>query len=252
MINYRDNRHFLWNTMDNGSHQRIRQTFYAVLIGVSPMLVGLILLAFARFIIYRLEVAYYRRQTPIDRRSSSSYFSTGRPTLSYTPVSMTELHRIIQGDYHSQQLTVSSTSLINHDQHGSPRQTKSILTSHGLSSSTLANLVIRRDAIDSTPFTALFAPMSTVHTINEQRTNLLGVQHECTETTALAALHVNRSKIYDFYESDSSCLDRLLPVSQTRTKLTATVVVGESLEFHSTSSLSRSHDPFSANTKEHV
>ena len=215
--------------MDNGSTHWIRRTLYAVLIGVSPMLLGLLLIGLARLILQRLEHAYHRRQKVIDRRSSTFLYRAGRPTLSYTPVSMTEIHRIIHGDHSSQQLTESSSSLVN--------------TEH----SALTNLVIQRDAINSTPFTALFAPMSTIETINERghrRPSMITVQREVVETTTLTPLSPNRSKIYDYYESKGMCTDRLLPRSTTRT-LTTTVIFDELKDFHSTSSipcsLERSH-----------
>lgn len=220
------------NTMDNGSTHWIRRTLYAVLIGVSPMLLGLLLIGLARLILQRLEHAYHRRQKVIDRRASVLLYRAGRPTLSYTPVSMTEIHRIIHGDHSSQQLTDSSSSLVN--------------TEH----SALTNLVIRRDAIDSAPLTALFAPMSTIETVNERghrRPSMITVQREVVETTTLTPLSLNRSKIYDYYESKGMCTDRLLP----RT-LTTTVIVDEFMDFHSTSSIPCSLDRSQSNSDDEL
>ena len=201
------------------SRQWIRQTLYAVMIGIAPMLLGLLLIALVRIILHRLELVYSRRHTILARRSSSIFYRKGRPTLSYTPIPLTELHRIIQGE-HS---TDSSSSLTTNQ----PKRAQNPF---------LANLVIRRDAIDSTPFTALLAPMSKVDMINERRANCITVQHECIETLTLARLQSNRSKMYDFYESNPQCTDRLLPSKQLK-RLPTTLMVEESFDYYSVSSI---------------
>ena len=218
--------------MDTGSTHWVLRTLYAVLIGVSPMLVGLLLVALARLILHRLEHAYHRRQKSLGRRSSTILYCVGRPTLSYTPASMTEIHRIIHGDHSSQQLTESSSSLTNHE------------------TSALANLVMRREAISSAPFTALFAALPSIETINERRrTSVITVQREVVETMTLTPLSPNRSKIYDYYESEG--LDFLLPISTTRT-LTTTVTFDELMDYHSASSIPCSLDRSSSNTDDEL
>ena len=190
------------------SRQWLRHTFYAVVIGISPMLLGLLLLALVRLILHRLEHLYSRRQTCLDRRQSSVFSRRGRPTLSYTPVPLTELHRIIQGEPSDS----SSSSFTRSDS----RRSKTPF---------LASLVIRRDALDSTPLTALLAPIARVETINE-----------CHDALTLARLQSNRSKLYDFYEPKSLCTDQLLPSSHPR-RLTGTIRVDESFDYYSVSSI---------------
>lgn len=208
---------FYGNIMDNDSSEWMRRTLYAVTIGVSPMLFGLILIALARLILYRLELAYYRRQKSIARRASSLLWRTGRPTLSYTPVSTFELRRIIEGEQKRQSNTLT-TMIMNREMN---------------SSTTLTNLVIRREAIESTAITALFAPItSTVQTRNEHRSNLITLDERNSLT-----LQTNRSKIYDFYEKEchQSHFETRIPLTNDfRPKLT----VGES--FHSASSIPQS------------
>ena len=219
----------------SSSRQWIRHTFYAVIIGISPMLLGLLLLALVRLILHRLEILCSRRQKYLDRRSSSIFYRSGRPTLPYTPIPLTELHRIIQGDHSSQQLSDSSSSSLTHND------------SKPMKNPFLAGLVIRRDALDSTPLTALLSPITRVDTINERRTTQLpppsssfshlNVQNdECHETLTLARLQSNRSKMYDFYESNHLCTDHLSPFSHPR-RLTATLKVDESFDYYSVSSI---------------
>jgi len=212
-------------------------------------------------------MSYNRRQKPIDRRRSSSMFhQLGRPTISYTPVSITELQRIIQGDYHSQQPSESSSSVYNNDHHlpKPPNFMKSILNRREPSppplSNALASLVIRRNAINSTPLTALFAPVSgstspTFDTINEQNTrrpSIMTVKHESIETTTLSAINNNNdndnSTIFyntsDSLDIESTENDPLvtLPKTMSTTTTTTTVVVEEFLDFHSVHSI-----PYSLN-----
>ena len=161
----------------------LRRTLYAVSVGISPIVICLLFIALARFILHCLELSYNYRQKPTDRRrrSSSIGYQSGRLTLSYTPVSIKELQRIIHGEYQTQEQSESST-----------------ITTTPSTTNTLANLVIRRNAINSTPFTALFAPISipTFDVINEQQTrrpSLMTITHESIETTTLARLSPNHS-----------------------------------------------------------
>jgi hypothetical protein len=249
----RDKNYFLCDIMEHCSRQCIRRTLYAVMIGISPILLCLLLIAIARLIVHRLELAYYRRHEPIDRRRSSSvFYHSGRPTLSYTPVSMTELQRIIQGEYQSQQQSESSLTNLNND-NSSPKTHKflnSILPRHEpmLPSNALANLVIRRNAIDSTPMTALFAPISTSNAptfdiINEQKTqrpSVMTITHESIETTTLATNNNNYFFDANDSESEQTETDQLLTSPKTTT--TTTVVVEEFVDFHSARSI-----PYSLN-----
>ncbi len=256
--NYQKKNSFLCDTMEKYcSRQCIRRTLHAVLIGVSPIIICLLLIAIARFILHCLEMSYYRRHKPTDRhRSSSAFYQGGRPTLSYTPVSLTELQRIIQGEYQSQQQSESSSSFFTND-NNSPKTSnfmKSKLLRHESSpaspANTLANLVIRRNEINSAPLTALFAPVSTFDIINEQNTrqpNALITRHESTETTTLAAVNNNNnnnSTIFyntnDSWESESTETDPLVILPKKMT--TTTVVVEEFLDFHSVHSV-----PYSLN-----
>jgi hypothetical protein len=191
----------------------------------------------------------------------------GRSTLSYTPVSVTELHRIIQGDYHSQQQSESSSSVAMND-HQSPQSSRlmnSILTrsqsSPPLPSNTLANLVVRRNAINSNPFTALFAPISTsapstCDIINEQnirRPTAMTIKRESVETTTSATINNNNNNNNTIFYSTNDSLESVsaetdplvtLPktMTTTTTTTTTTVVVEEFLDFHSVHSI-----PYSLN-----
>lgn len=255
---YRENNYLIWNRMDYCSRQCISRTLYAVIIGISPIVICLLLVGIARMILYCLEMTCNRRQKVVDRRRSSLFYQVGRPTLSYTPVSITELQRIIQGDYQNQQQNESS--FLNND-HSSPKAShfmKSILNRNESSAHTLANLVIRRNAIGSTPLTALFAPNSpsispTVDIVNEQNTrrpSLMTIKHELIETTTLSAVNNNNNSNQIFYntndsfdfETTESDLLLTLPKTMTTTTTTTTVVVEEFLDFHSVHSI-----PYSLN-----
>ncbi len=253
--------------MEYCSRQCIRRTLYAVMIGISPIIIGLFLIGIIRLILNCLELSYNRRQTVSGRRHSSNTFhKVGRSTLSYTPVSVTELHRIIQGDYHSQQQSESSSSVAMND-HQSPQSSRlmnSILTrsesSPPLPSNTLANLVVRRNAINSNPLTALFAPISTSASptcdiINEQnirRPTTMTIKRESVETTTLATINNNNNNnntifynTNDSLESVSAETDPLVTLPKTMTTTTTTtttVVVEEFLDFHSVHSI-----PYSLN-----
>ncbi len=271
--NYRKKNYFISDTMEYCSRQCIRRTLYAVIIGISPIIICLLLIAITRLIIHCLEMSYNRRQKPIDhRRSLSMFYQSSRPTISYTPVSVTELQRIIRGEYQSQQQSESSSSYVTNDRN-SPKSShfiKSILTrressspppSSSLSSNTLANLVIRRNAIGTTPLTALFAPILTsptsltVDTINEQNTrrpSIMTVKHESIETTTLSAINNNNDNDNStiFYNTSDSLDIELtendplvtLPKTMSTTTTTTTVVVEEFLDFHSVHSI-----PYSLN-----
>ena len=229
--------------MENCSRQCIRRTLYAVMIGISPMVLCLLLIALARLILSRLEVIYNRRQKPRDRRSSSYFHPPGRPTLSYTPVSTAELQRIIHGDLSSHRPSESPS-----DDHASSKGQKSMismLTRRDLlpppSTGTLANLVIRRDALDSTPLTALLAPKSapvtpavgTIHEQGARRSNFTTIRRESIETTRISRTPWGPYSMFGSYPSDARLTDSFLSASNTR----PTVLVEEYLEFHSTSSI---------------
>jgi hypothetical protein len=227
--------------MEYCSRQCLRRTLYAVLIGVSPIVICLLLIALVRLILHRLEKGYNRRHNPSDRRSSSVFYRSGRPTLSYTPVSSAELQRIIQGDYQSQQQ--SESSLVNiYTDASSPKDPQ-----REPSSNILANLVIRRDAIDSTPLTALFGPASSSDMTNQQKSrypNVMTVTHESIETTALAPINNKSSNMNDLSECEQTEMNSSLrsPNTTTTTTTTTTVVVEEFLDFHSVHSI-----PYSLN-----
>jgi hypothetical protein len=259
MINnqyYRESNYFIWDIMEYCSRQCIRRTFYAVIVGISPIVICLLLIAIVRLILHCLEISYYRGQKPTNRRRSSSlFYQANRPTLLYTPVSIAEIQRIIQGEYQSQQQSESSLPML-HDDNSSPKGPKfikSILTRLDPPSSTdtLANLVIRREAIGSTPLTALFAPISppvtpTFNIINEQknrRPSVMTVKHESIETTTLATRNNNNNNIF-FITDESSDIEETdtdpsvtSPKTMTTTTTTTTLVVEEFFDFHSVRSV---------------
>jgi len=223
--------------MENCSRQCIRRTLFAVLIGVSPVVICLLFVALARLLIHCLELSYNRRQKPDDhrRRSSSAFYQAGRPTLSYTPVSIAELHRIIQGDHY-----------YHHQSPPSQKDSSSVPTP--TSTSALANLVIRRNAINTTPFAALFAPVTTpsFDVVNEQsqrRPSLMTFKHESTETTRLGGLNSQQSNkiVFHMNENEYNEIDPLVAATTTTTT-TTTVVLEEFLDFHSVRSIPYSLD----------
>ncbi|CAF1171329.1 unnamed protein product [Adineta steineri] len=239
--------------MENCSYQCIRRTLYAVLIGVSPIVLCLLLIALARLILHQLETAYHRRQKFSDRRrSSSAYHPTGRPTLLYTPVSTTELQRIIQGKKY-----IEPSPILAKSENSSPKASKfmkSILTRREPSPSrTLSSLVIRRHAINSTPMTALFAPTSTpliptFNIINEtmsKSSNAITVKHESSETKTLSTINNKRINVVfhtnDSFDAEQTDIDPFLFSSSspttTTTTTTTTVGVEEFLDFHSVRSV---------------
>lgn len=250
--------------MELCSDQCLHRTFYAVLFGISPIVVCLFLIGLARLILHCLELLCTRGQTQIDRRRSSSiFYQTGRPTLSYTPVSITELQRIIQGKYDQRQASDSSSSSFIHHERESPKAThfmKSILNRHEssppLSTDTLANLVIRRNAINSAPFTALLAPTTPQwDVINEQMRlspNLMTIRRKSTERVTLSARNSNDNlhptifyNTNESWEPESTENDPLVTLPKalkTTTTTTTTVVVEEFLDFHSVHSV-----PYSLN-----
>lgn len=253
--------------MEPCSDQCLYRTIYAVLIGMSPIVVCLFLIGFGRVLLHCLELLCTRGQEPIERRRSSTYFyQSGRPTLSYTPVSITELQRIIHGKYDPQQTSESSSSSFVQHEHGSPKAAhfmKSILHRHEPSTSpppspstaTLANLVIRRNAISSTPITALLAPSPMFEIVNEQSKlspNIMTIRRKSTERTILSRKNSNDNlQSMTFYntnetwEPESTENDPLVPLPKalkTTTTTTTTVVVEEFLDFHSVHSV-----PYSLN-----
>lgn len=240
--------------MEQCSRLCIRRALYAVMIGVSPIVICLVFIGLARLILYRLEIAYYRRQKPTDRRLSLAPTQSGRLALSYTPVSHAELQRIIQGEYqsrHTHDSSISSTST-NPTARKTPRFIKSILPRREpplASAGTLANLVIRRDAVDKCPMTvavvAMDEPLQPTFTIvnehDRRRPSVITIKRESIETTTLAALNNSDNNCYssnldEISESEPNFRDPLRATTKTLTT-TTTVVVEEFLEFHSASSL---------------
>jgi len=246
--------------MEECSLQCIHRTFYAVMIGVSPILICLLFIGLARLILYRLEIAYYRRQKVGDRRTSLAAYQSGRLALSYTPISHAELQRVIQGEYQTRIPHDSSTN--NTSARKAPRFIKSLLPRREQAvppTSILANLVLRRDVIDGHPLTGVLTPMEsplqpTFSVINEQekrRPSVITIRRESIETTTLSAMNNNNNNnnnnndnnnnngnvltTNDVGESEQISNDPLMAATKTMT--TTTVVVEEFLEFHSVSSL---------------
>lgn len=239
---HRPNRIFRFDlTMEPCSDQCLRRTLYAVLVGVSPIVICLLLIAFARLVLYRLELSYNRRLKPCDRRPSFAPTQSGRLALSYTPVSHAELQRIIQGEYQTQSSTDVSRK--------TPRFIKSILPKRETvtpSPSILANLVIRRDAMDASSLTGILTPITTPYQptftiVNEKdsrRPSVITITRESVETTTTLSEgnnHRNSLTTNDYMESEPISLDPLM--ATTKTMKTTTVVVEEFLEFHSVSSV---------------
>ncbi|UJR15837.1 hypothetical protein I4U23_002763 [Adineta vaga] len=239
--------------MESCSRQCLRRTLYAVMIGTSPIVLCLLLIAIARLILHQLETTCFRRQNSTDhRRSSSIFHQGGRPTLSYTPVSTTELQRIIQGKQPS-----DSSSSIAKNEHDSPRASrfmKSILSRseqspNSSSTNTLANLVIRRDALGTSPMTALLVPMSTYATptvdiVNERsarRARGILMKQDSIERATLPPMH-NRIRTVEFFDMNNSFdteqieYDPVLPLRTTSTN-TGNFTVDEHLDFHSVRSV---------------
>ncbi|CAF0793293.1 unnamed protein product [Rotaria sp. Silwood1] len=237
------------------SSQCFHRAFYAILIGISPIVTCLLLLGLIRIILHCLETACYRRQKAYDRRRSSSFFYQGdRPTLLYTPVSFAELQRIIQGEYQSEQQNESLSLSIPNDDNDTIKATKfmkSILSRRESSSpnstNTIANLVIRRNAIGTIPFTALFASVSTPATptfdmINEQKTrrpSFMRIKQESSEKTTLTAVNNDNYRLnrLDSSESDPVETDPLFRPPMRTMSSTTTAIIEESREFHSAQSI---------------
>ena len=239
---HRSKEYFLLDCMmSRCSSQCVRQTLYGILIGVSPIILCLLLLGIMRIILHHLEIIFNRRQKTADRRTSSISSPTGRLVLSYTPVSHAELQRIIQGEHKSNIITESSRK--------TPRFIKSILPKRDpsiSSTSVLANLVLRRDAIDPDSLSSIIAPITTqqlqptfsIATEKEsRRASLIVVTQESSETTKLEMNQSNRNLLNatDSFEVESVSVDPLITTTQTTT--TTTVVVEEYLDFHSVNSL---------------
>ena len=242
--------------MEQCSGPCLRRTFYAVLVGVSPVVLCLLFLGFARLVLHHLELIYNRRQKGSEHRSSFASAQSGRLALSYTPVSHAELQRIIQGEYHSQSSTDFS--------HRTPKFIKAILPrrEQALSpSSILANLVIRRDAIDASSLTGVLAPMTTPFqptfaVLNEKesrRPSVITIKRESFESTTVAAPSslpmmmigadptlpstTSRDNQKNAVIIEEMTIEADPPLPKTKTTTTTTVVVEEILEFHSVSSL---------------
>ena len=252
--------------MESCSDQCHYRTIYAVLVGISPIVLCLFLIGFARVVLHCVELLCTRNQEHIERRRSSTYFyQGGRPTLSYTPVSIAELQRIIQGKYDPQHASETSSSSYVHQEHDSPRPAhfmKSILHRHehspqptSSSTATLANLVIRRNAITSTPITALLLPSTTPVTptfqvINEQSRlspNIMTIRRKSIDRTILSrsnsndtlqpTIFYNTSETWEPESTENDPLVSLPKALKTTTTTTTTVVVEEFLDFHSVHSV---------------
>ncbi|CAF2164582.1 unnamed protein product [Rotaria magnacalcarata] len=256
---------FLRNIMEQCSRQCIRRTFYAVLVGVSPIVICLLFIGLARLILYRLEVVYYRRHKITDRRPSIFSSRSGRLALSYTPVSNAELQRIIHGEYRSQQARESCTFVYNN--HTNTRKVPSFIRSilprreSALSTSNiLSNLVVRRSVLESNPMAVLLPPVDvplqpTFSIINEQdkqraststiiKDSIKSTTTTTTTKTITAMNHNNNHNnddenfmtVHDLtvFEPEPIENDYLFTPLKT---LTTTVFVEEFLEFHSVSSL---------------
>jgi len=227
------------------------------MIGVSPIIVCLLFIGLARLVLHRLEIAYYRRQKITHRRSSLVISQNGRLTLSYTPVSNAELQRIIQGEYKPRQANDSSSFSTSNNSitRKAPRFIKSILPRRepALSStSILANLVLRRDAIDTKPIAEALAPVelplqpmfSIINEKKNRRPSVITITRESFETTTLAPMNSSNNNTNngnflntdDIVESEQVSNDSLMTATKTMTT-TTTVVVEEFLEFHSVNSL---------------
>lgn len=243
---------FLCYTMEQCSRQCIRRTLFAVMVGVSPIVICLLFIGLARLILYRLEIAYSRRHKISYRRSSLFPYHSGRLALSYTPVSHAELQRIIRGEYIEQQTRDSfpPPTNTNSNVRKAPRFIRSILPRRESSlapSSILANLVIRRNALDASPVTTAFTPVETplqptFSVINEQnkhRPSVITITKESVETTTVSSLGQNASEsnftlVQDTNESEPTFDEPLMAATKT---MTTTVVVEEFHEFHSVSSI---------------
>jgi hypothetical protein len=221
------------------------------MIGVSPIVICLVFIGIARLILHRLEIAYNRRQKVTDRHSSITTSQSGRLALSYTPVSNAELQRIIQGEYQTRQVHDALTLVTNVTTRKTPRFIKSILPRREPASppaSILANLVIRRDAIDANTLPGIITPIEaplqpTFGIINEQdkrRPSVITIKRESVETTTLAARNNsnrNSPSTNEIVEFEPISNDPLMASTKTMTTTTTTVVVEEFLEYHSVSSL---------------
>ncbi|CAF3297931.1 unnamed protein product [Rotaria socialis] len=255
---------FLCNTMEQCSRQCIRRTFYAVLVGVSPIVLCLLFIGLARLILYRLEMVYYRRQKITDRRPSIFSCHSGRLALSYTPVSNAEIQRIIQGEYKSQRTRESCAFVYNNptNTRKAPRFIRSILPRRESAlptSSILSNLVIRRSILDANPIMTLLPPVdvplqptfSIINEQNKQRASTGTITKDSIESTtttttkSIAAMNHNNNHnnndgnvmpVHDLtvFEPEPIANDYLFTPLKT---LTTTVFVEEFLEFHSVSSL---------------
>ena len=245
---------FLYTMMEQCSRQCIRRTFYAVMVGVLPVMICLVFIGLARLILHRLEIAYHRRQKPSDRRLSIPLTQSGRLALSYTPMSNAELQRIIQGEYQSQEAHESSSTfptLHNGSIRRAPRFIKSILTRRdppASSANILANLVVRRDAIDASTMPGAIAPYEaplqpTFTIVNEQdkrrRPSVITITRESVETTTLAPMNNssrNSPTTHELVKTERISTEPLMAATKTMTT-TTTVVVEEFLDYPPQSSI---------------
>ncbi|CAF3069329.1 unnamed protein product [Rotaria socialis] len=245
--------------MEDCSQECLRRALYAVLLGISPIVICLLLIGLVRIMLHVFELVFSRhRKEGNRRRSSSAYYHSGRPTLLYTPVSITELHRIIQGDYYNQQPPDSSSAPnIENNAHKTPKFIKSLLSRRDSpppsSSGAIASLIGRRHGINAIPFTALLVPVSTpstpkIETINEKMTR----QQSCTfikngSIEKISDTPPNRHYFsFDRYDSAESEPTEIQPLclSQMRT-MSATASLArekEAREFYSASSIPYAFD----------
>ncbi|CAF1108346.1 unnamed protein product [Adineta ricciae] len=240
--------------MESCSRQCVRRTLYAVMIGTSPIVLCLLLIAIVRLILHQIETNCFRRQKSLDhRRSSSIFHQGGRPTLSYTPVSTTELQRIIQGKpLNALSITAPRPT---HDSPLASRFMRSILSRReqsplSSSTATLANLVIRRDALSTSPITALLAPISTyptpmVDVVNEKRDKRgcgAVAKHESIDTSTLPSTHT-RNRLVDFFDTNNSFdaeqieYDPFMLLARSRAANVSNVALEDVLDFHSVHSV---------------
>lgn len=241
--------------MENCSKQCLRRTLYAVLIGISPIVICLLLIGFVRIILHCLELIFCRHiKADERRRSSTSFYQSGRPTLLYTPVSVSELQRIIQGDYQNQQPTDALLPVPNNDNdvYRTPKFMKSILSKHDPpgppAPGAIANLIGRRNAINAIPFTALLVPVSTpstpnINTINEKQTrrpSRTSITDETSETEKLNPTNQNDNRLNRNNSMDSK-LSNSRPLYLTRTRTLSMagslVLEEEAREFYSATSI---------------
>ncbi|CAF1361042.1 unnamed protein product [Rotaria magnacalcarata] len=243
--------------MQDCSQECVRRALYAVLLGISPIVTCLLLIGLVRIILHVFEFVFCRHIIEENRRSPSpACYHNGRPTLLYTPVSITELHRIIQGDYYSQQpsrsSSVSSTQNIENNTHKTPKFIKSLLSRRDSpppsSSGAIANLIGCRHAINTIPFAALLVPVSMpstpkIETINEKKTrqpSFASIKNDSIEKSSYTPPNRHNFSFdrYDSAESEPTDTQPLCLLQMRTMSATASLAIEEEArEFYSTSSI---------------